>query len=449
MKQSNSTSIVFLAALLIQVSGLQIAGADEHESADVVSNGIELKRLVHFSGPNGDPVTLDAGQYLVERRDAETLAIVAEDGESHEIAAAASEHDEALPDSQALSFPVGEDSYRILFLQTDGSSLEAAGTYSGVVTRDAATATDMGQVSAAYEDWLQSEEISLRAFQPRIYDGGAPKVAETWQQRMERQRAGRITSSTLRNAIGKTFSGSTIKANSCGGSYTLRKTTINIPNAPFYKEQFGLPRLHYDFTNGEREKTQWKTCSDCPLKRRYSVRACVDDWQVRQWQGQVVNGLLEVHVVLGDSTIETRAIDYWKLLVKWTRRWSWNDVNASYATRDLLNYPVLIVTMKPGYSSGKVTMQTVNVRWDNRKNMHSSIGQFRVLPTEPDKFESYKLSILNDLLNRYRVIFDNQAVRTRLSNDLTQALLANSYVKNINGIDVPNSGGTVITFTYN
>lgn len=442
---SKPLSVTLFALLIVQTSPISVASATENESDDVNTTEINLERVVHFAAPNGEPVTLAAGRYSVEKRDAESLEIVAEEGESNVIAAAASEHDETLADSQALSVPIGKDSYRLLFLQTDGTSLEAAGTYSGVVTRGAATTIDMQQVSSAYEDWLQSEDVQLRAV--RLAYDPRPKVAETWQQRMERQSAGRITSTSLRNAIGKTFAGATVTANSCGGSWSERKTTINIPEAPFYKVEAGPNRLHHDFTGGERERSQWTTHRG-PV-RRYSIRVCIDNWQLKEKQGQVASGLLEVHLSFGESTITTRAIDYWKSIYQtWHSRWNWNDERAVYVTPNFLTYPVLVATLKPSFSGGKITVAVDNVRWDNRLNKYDIYGTSRVLPTEPNKVRDYKLSSLNVLLGRYRAIFDNPAVRTRLSNELTQALLANSYVNRITGIDSANSGGSVITVTY-
>jgi hypothetical protein len=429
-----------------------VASATEHESDDLVSTEIELDRLVHFSGPKGGAVTLDAGRYLVQERGEKTLAMVDENGKQYEISAVASEHDEALPNSQVLSVPLGEDSYRVLFLQTDGSSLEAAGTYSGIITRDAVNTADMDHVSAAYEDWLQSAEVNLRAvrLQPQAYDP-RPKTALTWQQQMEMQRAGRITSSVLRNAIAKTFSSATVTANACGGSYVYRKTIVNIPTVPFHEEH-GLQRLHHNFTGGEREKSQYKTTASYGVGnidgRRYSLRACVDDWRVQDWQGQVANGLLEVHMSFGSSDIATRALDYYRPRGFWQKYWEWNSSRALYATKDHLLYPVMIATLKPTVVGGQVTIAVENIRWDNRRNMWSEWGDFRVVSREADVIVRYKINSLDALHSQLSRIFNNSAVRTSLSNELTQALLANSFVNRITGIDSANSGGAVVTVTY-
>jgi len=452
MKNLVSISIVFLAVLVIYMSGTQSANANEDEGADLVNTEIELERVVHFSGPKGDPVTLDAGRYRVEKRDSKTLELSTGDGASHVIAAAASEHDEAIGDAEALSVAMGNDAHRVLLLHTDGTSWEAVGTYSGVVSRAAVAPLSRTQVNTAYKSRLQTRIESVPTIQPQAYEGGN-QVAETWQQKLERQRAGRITSTLLRNAIGKTFSGASLKANACGGSYTYRKTIVNIPNT-LYKEE-GLQRLHYDLSNGEREKTEW-TIDERKLKRdvkgrRYSIRACIDNWQNRDWQGQVVNGLMEVHIPFGDASITTRTIEYWSTTgfhVVGGPRWNWNDSAARNAIQDRNLSPVLIVTLRPKYSNGKITYQANDAKWDLRMNMWSRYGRFRLSPAEPDKIYSYMNSNLEILRGRYLAIFNNQNVRARLSEDLTDSLLANNYVNRITGIDEANSGGTVITVSY-
>ena len=445
-------SAAFFALLLAQAGSTSVASAAENESDDLVSTEIELERLVHFTGPKGEAVTLDAGRYQVQERGEKALAMVDENGEQYEISAVASEHDEALPDSQVLSVPLSEDSYRVLILQTDGSSLEAAGTYSGIVTRDAMNTVDMDQVSAAYENWLQLNDVELRGvrLQPQAYDP-RPKTALTWQQQMEKQRAGRITGWDLRNAIVKTFEGATVIANACGGSYVYRKTTINIPTVSLHEEH-GLQRLHHDFTGGEREKSQYETTATYGIGRidgrRYSLRACIDDWRVQEWQGQVANGLLEVHMSFGSSDIATRALDYYRPRGYWQKYWEWNSSSARNATKDHLLYPVLIATLRPTVSSGQVVVNVQNIRWDNRRNMWSERGEFRVVPKEADVVVGYKLSSLNALHSQLSGIFNNPAVRAQLSGNLRAALLANSYVNKITGIDSANSGGSVITVTY-
>ena len=81
--------------------------------------------------------------------------------------------------------------------------------------------------------------------------------------------------------------------------------------------------------------------------------------------------------------------------------------------------------------------------------MWSDFGEFRLVPNEPDKINSYMYSTLEVLRQRYLAMFNNENVRNQLSEDLTNTLLANSYVNNITGIDGPNSAGTVITVSCN
>ena len=461
MRHRNLILFVLAAAILTPVSVAGQKNAPEGASLDATSVEIKLDQPVHFSSPDGEPITLAAGRYRVEKRDAGTLAMLAEDGASSVIVAAASEHDEAIGDAEALSVAMGNGAHRILLLQTDGTSLEAAGTYSGVVSRAALSTLSRTQVNTAYQNRLQTRIQSFQTIdpQPQAYDGKY-QTAETWQQTLARRRAGQITSSVLRNAIGQTFRGATLKANACGPSYTYRKTIINVPTAPLYQEQ-GMQRLHYDLSGGERERSEYvveiNNFPDAKM-RRYSIRACVDSWQNRDWQGQVAGGLMEVHIPFGDVRITTRAIDYccWgnvnyipTTMLTRTANWGWNDDKARRAIRDRLRAPVLIVTLEPKFAAGKISYQPVNARWRHQKDMWSDFGEFRLVPNEPDKINSYMYSTLEVLRQRYLAMFNNENVRNQLSEDLTNTLLTNSYVNNITGIDGPNSAGTVITVSCN
>ena len=375
MKTIKLISIAFVAAIVVQVTASSPISATEQDSVDVMTTEIQLDQLVHFSDPDGEPITLAAGRYRVEKRDAGTLAMLAEDGASSVIVAAASEHDEAIGDAEALSVAMGNGAHRILLLQTDGTSLEAAGTYSGVVSRAALSTLSRTQVNTAYKSRLQTRIQSLQTVdpQPQAYDGKY-QTTETWQQTLARRRAGQITSSVIRNAIGQTFQGATLKANACGPSYTYRKTIINVPTAPLYQEQ-GMQRLHYDLSGGERERSEYvveiNNFPDAKM-RRYSIRACVDSWQNRDWQGIVADDLMEIHIPFGDVRITTRAIDYccWgnvnympTTMLTRTANWRWNDDKARRAIRDRLRAPILIVTLEPKFVAGKVSYQPVNAKW--------------------------------------------------------------------------------------
>jgi hypothetical protein len=67
---------------------------------------------------------------------------------------------------------------------------------------------------------------------------------------------------------------------------------------------------------------------------------------------------------------------------------------------------------------------------------------------EANKIKDYQLRSFNELLTRFSTIFNDGAVRNSLANNLTEILLANSFVHKLTGITGPSSDGAVITMSY-
>ena len=169
MRHSNLIQFVLAVAIFVPASATGQENVTEGASIDETSVEIQLDQPVHFLGPDGKPVTLAAGRYRVEKGDTSTLTMVAEDGGSQLISAEASGHDEQANAPEALSVETGEDELHILLLQPDGSSLDAAGTYSGIVSRAArrmtATTLSRVQVSSAYQERLRTSVNQLQTAQ--------------------------------------------------------------------------------------------------------------------------------------------------------------------------------------------------------------------------------------------------------------------------------------------
>lgn len=108
-------------------------GADQ--SPDLV---ILIEKAVHFSAPDGTPVSITPGGYIVEAGE-QSLRLTVPDGESPLVVAASGGiHEEAIKGPALLSFAEEGDQadiHHIVLLLPDGKSLDAVGTYSGIMPR--------------------------------------------------------------------------------------------------------------------------------------------------------------------------------------------------------------------------------------------------------------------------------------------------------------------------
>jgi hypothetical protein len=155
----------------------QIASASD-EAEELLEHGLQsasavaamptqLYRATHFVDSAGNPVMLSAGAYKVERRDASSLALVAADGSEKVISAEQSRHDIDLRAPAALSVAAGKDEHHLLLLQPDGTSLDAAGTYTGTTRRGtlavASPKLSSERVSTSYRYQLNLRYQQLKA----------------------------------------------------------------------------------------------------------------------------------------------------------------------------------------------------------------------------------------------------------------------------------------------
>lgn len=101
------------------------------------ATAIELDKPVHFTAKDGDNVLAAAGTYGVESTDQSQLRLIPEKGASAVVVAAALQvHDIDISAPFVLTFVESEDRPHVLLLLPDGRALDAAGSFSGVQSRD-------------------------------------------------------------------------------------------------------------------------------------------------------------------------------------------------------------------------------------------------------------------------------------------------------------------------
>ena len=124
--------IVFILTVSFPASGQSIS------SDDALLRTITVVEPVHFSGAEGEDILLPAGDYFVTAADSNLQLIRLADGETFSLAATSGQHNEEVSGTIAVSVPGTDelhDSHDIALLSSDGTVLEAAGTYSGVHAR--------------------------------------------------------------------------------------------------------------------------------------------------------------------------------------------------------------------------------------------------------------------------------------------------------------------------
>ena len=114
---------------------------EEDPSALVIIDGVnyapvEFDRQTHFVSTAQDDVVLEPGRYLVEVTGIPPLELHTEAGDERwAIDAVAGTHGEDLDAAVAESIPGEPDDPHLVLFLPDGKTLDAAGTYSGVVER--------------------------------------------------------------------------------------------------------------------------------------------------------------------------------------------------------------------------------------------------------------------------------------------------------------------------
>lgn len=100
-------------------------------------NTIALDKPVYFPAAEGAPLLLPAGQYIVDSVDDAHLRLFPEDAAAPLlIAAALQTHQIDIPVPLVLAFSQKEDEPHVVLLLPDGRALDAAGSFTGIQSRD-------------------------------------------------------------------------------------------------------------------------------------------------------------------------------------------------------------------------------------------------------------------------------------------------------------------------
>jgi pimeloyl-ACP methyl ester carboxylesterase len=162
--------IGIISALLGGCAGL---GGDRTVADQPPDLVILMEKAVHFTAPDGTPVLVTPGGYVVEAGE-QSLRLTVPDGESPlVVAASGGTHEEAIKSPALLSFAEEGDRadiHHIVLLLTDGKSLDAVGTYSGIMPRGL-------KERLAQRPLIQKARQMKEQVQERIHDrlfGGTP-----------------------------------------------------------------------------------------------------------------------------------------------------------------------------------------------------------------------------------------------------------------------------------
>jgi subtilisin family serine protease len=180
-----STAMSRLARALLPAAALLLADAAlaRQEGAPVI-----LERDVTFVSDSGATVLLAEGNYYVRAGEGPPLVVAPEYEErTFSLAAVTGQHTEKLDEPFAESISGGEDAHHLILLLPDGRSIDATGSYSGVVTRDASP-LDPKSVASYREAWAQwpppgvTERTALEPLAP--HEGEA---TVTWSEGFQRE----------------------------------------------------------------------------------------------------------------------------------------------------------------------------------------------------------------------------------------------------------------------
>ena len=111
----------------------------ELSSTTITSTMIQLEQPVHFTAPDGGPVVVEPNDYHVEQTTESHLRLVPEKGgRPILLAAVTTTHDIEVSKPFPLLLALNEDARNLVLLLPDGTALDAAGSLSGIQSRDLA-----------------------------------------------------------------------------------------------------------------------------------------------------------------------------------------------------------------------------------------------------------------------------------------------------------------------
>jgi Lipase (class 3) len=140
--------------------------------APLAASMIALEKTVHFNAPDGTSVAIDPGDYVVAAGDRSLRLNFPDSPSIIVVAASPGTHEEAIKSPTPLSFAEEDqaDIHHIVLLLPGGKSLDAVGTYSGIMPRG------LGD-RLAQRPLIQKAIQAKEAVQARIHDrlfGAAP-----------------------------------------------------------------------------------------------------------------------------------------------------------------------------------------------------------------------------------------------------------------------------------
>jgi len=105
----------------------------------ITSTMIHLEQLVHFVAPDGGAVVVEPNEYRVERTaDAQLRLVPEKGGQPVLLGAEITTHDIETSKPFPLLLALNEDARNLVLLLPDGTALDAAGSLSGIQSRDLA-----------------------------------------------------------------------------------------------------------------------------------------------------------------------------------------------------------------------------------------------------------------------------------------------------------------------
>jgi hypothetical protein len=129
--------LIFLNGLLIGCSTPLPTVSAGAASADRAPMVMRFDQATHFTAPDGTPVVVPPEYYLVEPTvDAQLRLMPLNGGAPLLLAAEPVTHDIELSSSAPLLLALNKDSRNVVWLNPDGTALDAAGSLSGVRSRD-------------------------------------------------------------------------------------------------------------------------------------------------------------------------------------------------------------------------------------------------------------------------------------------------------------------------
>lgn len=103
----------------------------------VTATAIQLDTAIHFATPDGGLVVVEPAEYRIEQRTESQLRLVPENGgQPLLLAAALTTHDIEVSRPFPLLLALNEDARNLVLLFPDGSALDAAGSLSGIQSRN-------------------------------------------------------------------------------------------------------------------------------------------------------------------------------------------------------------------------------------------------------------------------------------------------------------------------